>query len=141
MVLMKSHLLRRFCHTTGVVVLTGMTVSTAMAPVPILPGDIGSPFELPTTGTFRATITAYTSSFEETDEDPWITASGREPESGMVACPRRFAFGTKLRIGERVYECADRLHPRYDTRFDIWMETKEDARAFGRRRLRVEVLE
>lgn len=139
MVLMKSRLLRRLCHTTGVVVLTGMTASTVVAPVPILPGDLGSAFE-PMSGTFRATITAYTSSFEETDEDPWITASGREPESGLVACPRRFAFGTKLKIGGRVYECADRLHPRYDQRFDIWMETKEDARAFGRRRLRVEVL-
>lgn len=89
---------------------------------------------------FVAVITAYSSSPDETWGDPFITASGRRVAEGVVACPRRLPFGTKVRIGARTYTCWDRLHPKYDDRFDIWKPSKEDALQFGRRRLLVEVM-
>jgi 3D (Asp-Asp-Asp) domain-containing protein len=90
---------------------------------------------------FRATVTAYSSSPDETWGDGFITASGRRVFEGLVACPRQFAFGTQFRIAGRIYACFDRLHRKYDHRFDIWMTSKELARAFGKRRLVVEVVQ
>ena len=89
---------------------------------------------------FLADITAYSSSPDETWGDPFLTASGRPVADGVVACPRRLPFGTRVRIGKRTYTCWDRLHPKYDDRFDIWKPSKEDALQFGRQRLIVVVL-
>ena len=89
---------------------------------------------------FRAEVTAYSSSPDETWGDPFITASGREVFDGLVACPRRFPFGTRFRIGSRIYACWDRLHERYDHRFDIWKPSKQEALQFGRRMLLIEAL-
>lgn len=90
---------------------------------------------------FHATVTAYSSSPDETWGDPFITASGRRVFDGLVACPRALPFGTQVRIGDRTYHCYDRLHRKYDDRFDIWMSSKNAALAFGKRTLVVEVIE
>ena len=89
---------------------------------------------------FTAEVTAYSSSPDETWGDPLITASGREVHDGVLACPRRFPFGTQFRIGSRVYTCWDRLHERFDHRFDIWKPSKDEALRFGRQVLEVEAL-
>ncbi len=89
---------------------------------------------------FEAEVTAYSSSPDETWGDPLITASGREVHDGLVACPRRFPFGTQFRIGSRIYTCWDRLHPRFDHRFDIWKPSKQEALQFGKQVLVVEAL-
>lgn len=131
--------MRTFISAVVLLALTGfVSTPSAIAPEPpaaVKSGDI----ELPATA-FRAVVTAYSSSPDETWGDPFVTASGRRVSPGVVACPRQYTFGTRFRIGRRVYTCWDRLHPKYDTRFDIWMDSKEAALAFGRRRLRVEVL-
>lgn len=90
---------------------------------------------------YRATVTAYSSSPDETWGDPFVTASGRRVFDGLVACPRALPFGTQVRIGERTYHCYDRLHRKYDDRFDIWMSSKNAALEFGKRTLLVEVVE
>jgi 3D (Asp-Asp-Asp) domain-containing protein len=88
----------------------------------------------------HADVTAYSSSPDETWGDPFLTASGRPVGEGVVACPRRLPFGTRVQIGPRVYTCWDRLHPKYDDRFDIWKASKEEALEFGRRRVIVQIL-
>lgn len=88
----------------------------------------------------RATVTAYTSSVDETDDTPFITASGAQTRSGIVACPRQYEFGTRVSIGGQEYVCEDRLHQRFDDRFDIWMETKAAAFEFGKQRVDVVIL-
>ena|SRR5438552_1847119 len=90
---------------------------------------------------FRAIVTAYTSSINETDSDPHTTASGERTGIGTVACPHRIRFGAKVRIDGHIYECRDRLNRRMDHRFDIWMPTKAQAKKFGRRTLMVEIVE
>jgi 3D (Asp-Asp-Asp) domain-containing protein len=89
---------------------------------------------------FKAEVTAYSSSSDETSGDPFITASGREVYDGLAACPRKFPFGTRVRIGSRIYTCWDRTHPRFDHRFDIWKPSKEEALRFGKHVLVVEAL-
>lgn len=101
--------------------------------------DIALP-EMERSTRFTAEVTAYSSSPDETWGDPLITASGREVHDGVIACPRRFPFGTQFRIGSRVYTCWDRLHERFDHRFDIWKPSKDEALRFGRQVLEVEAL-
>ena len=125
--------------TTGIaltlVFVVGLSGSVLVSP-PAPLGDIV--LKEPTR--FRAEVTAYSSSPDETWGDPFITASGRRVADGIVACPRRYPFGTQFRIGPEVYTCWDRLHPRFDHRFDIWKPSKEEALTFGLRRIEVEVL-
>ena len=80
-----------------------------------------------------ATVTGYTSSVDETDDTPFLTASGETTRHGIVACPSRFEFGTVIEIEGTRYECKDRMNKRYrdQNRFDIWFETKTEARNWG----------
>ena len=86
-----------------------------------------------------ATITAYTSLVELTDDSPFITASGTTTRKGIIACPRKYSFGTKVIIQEEIYDCQDRLSLKYDDRFDIWFPTKRLADEWGIRKLQVYV--
>jgi 3D (Asp-Asp-Asp) domain-containing protein len=79
----------------------------------------------------QVTVTAYTSPRNA------VTASGAPAADGVVACPRRYRFGTRFKINGKIYVCQDRPNGKYDNRFDIWKPTKIAARAFGKQRLAV----
>jgi len=117
----------------------GVLASTIVLTWPPHGGDIALP-EAGSARSFTAEVTAYSSSPDETWGDPFITASGREVFEGLVACPRRFPFGTRFRIDSRIYTCWDRLHTRFDHRFDIWKSSKAEALQFGRQVLVIEAL-
>lgn len=87
-----------------------------------------------------AEITAYSSSADETDDEPEINASGTRPSHGSLACPRYYVLGTEFLINGKRYTCDDRMSTRFPDRFDIWMESKDEAIEFGVRTLPVEVL-
>lgn len=90
--------------------------------------------------TYTVDATAYTSSVEETDSDPFITADGSTTRDGIIAA-NFLPFGTKVRIpeafGDKVFEVHDRMNSKYDNRskyrprIDVWMEKKKDMREFG----------
>lgn len=88
-------------------------------------------------------MTAYTSSVEECDSTPFITADGSHTRWGIVAS-NFLPFGTKIRIpdyfGDQVFEVHDRMNKRFSNRVDVWMQTKKEAFQFGKRTLRIEVL-
>lgn len=85
----------------------------------------------------KVDITAYTSSVEECDSDPFITADGSHTRDGIIAT-NFLPFGTKVRIptlfGDRIFEVHDRMNSRYWYRFDIWMSDKKEMRQFGLKR-------
>ena len=90
-------------------------------------------------------LTAYTSSPDETDDTPFITASGKHVEDGIIA-NNMLPFGTKIRIpslyGGKVFTVQDRLHPRKGFyQIDIWMTGKAKAFEFGTRVADIEILE
>lgn len=87
-----------------------------------------------------ATITAYSSSVDETDDTPEVMASGRKVYAGAVACPQRLSFGTKVNIEGQQYTCEDRMAPKYGERFDIWQPSKQAAITYGVHRAAVEVV-
>lgn len=87
--------------------------------------------------------TAYSSTPDQTDDTPFITASGTRVRWGVVAA-NFLPLGTQIRLpdyyGEQIFVVEDRMNDRYDYRLDIWMETREQAKQWGIKRVRVEVL-
>ena len=119
------------------------------APVRVLRNEIDEPIIMeitsPTIRTYSISVTAYTSTIEECDSDPFITADGSTVRDGIIAA-NFLPFGTKVRFpslfGNRIFEVRDRMNPRYHLRADIWMTQKKDARQFGlHRNVVVEVIE
>lgn len=87
-------------------------------------------------------VTAYSSEPWQTDDTPFITASGTHVRDGIVAA-NFLPIGTQVRIpeiyGDKVFVVEDRMNPRYYYHMDIWMAQTPDAKAFGRRHLKVEI--
>lgn len=99
--------------------------------------------ELPRGRVVEIIVTAYSSSPDETDDTPYLTASGTEARDGVVA-NNCWSFGTEVQIpeifGDKIFVVEDRKHSRYDCDWiDVWHPSKEEAEEFGIAR-RVEVL-
>lgn len=88
-------------------------------------------------------VTGYSSSPEETDDNPFITASGKYVRQGIVAA-NFLPIGTKIRFPERfgnqVFVVEDRMNKRFYDKVDIWFDTKEEAKNFGVQSLKIEIL-
>jgi len=91
----------------------------------------------------KVLITAYSSSIDETDNTPLITASGNYVRPG-VAAANFLAFGTKVRLpkifGNQIFIVEDRLHEKNNDRVDIWFPSKEEALRFGSQISEMEIL-
>lgn len=89
-------------------------------------------------------LTAYSSTPDQTDDDPFVGASGKRVYDGMVAV-NGLPFGTKIKIpslyGEKVFTVDDRMNARYGSnRLDIWMNSsRKTVNAFGVKRAVVEI--
>lgn len=93
----------------------------------------------------KVIITAYSSTEDQTDDTPFITASGKEVADGIVA-NNLLPFGTKIRIpeiyGDKIFVVEDRMNKRKsDYHFDIWFPTYMQAKNFGAKTAEIEVLE
>lgn len=86
-----------------------------------------------------ATVTAY-SKTETCPDRRCITASGTFATPGTtVACPRSIKLRTKVEIDGHVYTCLDRTAVKFDGRFDIFMNSYQDAVDFGKQQLTVKI--
>jgi len=88
-------------------------------------------------------VTAYTSEIWQTDSSPFTTANGSIVHDGVIAC-NFLRHGTKVRFpdyfGDKIFEVKDRMNSRYYYKADIWMDDKAEAKIFGRRTLKMEIL-
>lgn len=93
-------------------------------------------------GQFTINASAYTAAADECGKSDGITASGlMVKENETIACPKEFPLGTKIKIeGMGVYICQDRGGAIKGNHIDIYMETKTEAFAFGRRNLLAQVV-
>jgi 3D (Asp-Asp-Asp) domain-containing protein len=93
-------------------------------------------------GKFIVNASAYTAAADECGKSDGITASGKKvKENETLACPKSFPFGTKVNIeGYGTYICQDRGGAIKGNKVDIYMETKAQAFAFGRRNLVAEIV-
>jgi 3D (Asp-Asp-Asp) domain-containing protein len=90
-------------------------------------------------------ITAYSSTVSQTDDTPFITASGSYVRDGIVA-NNLLPFGTKIRIpdiyGDKIFVVEDRMNRKKGYyHFDIWLADYGQAMNFGAKRTTIEVLE
>ncbi len=92
---------------------------------------------------FTINASAYTAAADECGKSDGITASGlKVQEKRTLACPPAFPFGAKVQIeGIGTLVCEDRGGAIKGNHFDIYVETKKEAFAFGRRNLLAEVVE
>ena len=99
----------------------------------------------PSIETRKITVTAYSSTPDQTDDSPFITASGAWVYDGIVAS-NFLPFGTKVRFPElfrdKIFTVDDKMHNRFtDTRVDIWFPDRESAKEFGIKETIMEILE
>lgn len=97
-------------------------------------------------------LTGYSSTIDQTNHQPFITASGARVEDGVVAT-NILEFGTKITIpehfGDKVFVVKDRMakeytkpdNSSYDGYIDIWFPSRQAAEKFGRVRSRVNIIE
>ncbi len=95
--------------------------------------------------TIKVVITAYSSTPDQTDDTPFITASGKHVRAGIIA-NNMLSLGTKVRIpklyGDQIFVVEDRMNKKKsDYHIDIWMPTKPMAVNFGVKTTEIEVLE
>lgn len=92
---------------------------------------------------FVVNASAYTAAADECGKSNGVTASGlKVTEKRTLACPASFPFGAKISIeGMGEFRCEDRGGAIKGNKIDIYMETKQEAFAFGRRNLLAEVIE
>jgi 3D (Asp-Asp-Asp) domain-containing protein len=89
-------------------------------------------------------VTAYSSTPEETDETPFITAAGTWVKDGIVA-NNMYSFGTKIKLpeiyGDKVFIVEDRMNSKKGSyHVDVWFPSKESALAFGTKITEMSVL-
>jgi len=92
-----------------------------------------------------AILTAYTLSADETDTLPATGAYNDDLRAlrakGIKVCAsNRYPRGARLKIGEIECEVYDRMAKKYSDRIDLLMDTKEEAKNWGIKRLPVKLI-
>jgi len=89
------------------------------------------------------TVTAYSSTPDQTSGDPFITASGNRVHNGVIAA-NFLPIGTKVRFpehfGNKIFIVEDRMHQRYWQKADIWMPSRDEAKTWGVKYTQIEIL-
>ena len=93
----------------------------------------------------KVMVTAYSSTPDQTDDTPEITASGKHVEDGIIAI-NGLKFGTKVRIpklfGDKIFVVQDRMNARKGNyHVDIWMTSRKEAVNFGAKITDIEIVE
>ena len=89
----------------------------------------------------RVLSVAYSSTIGQTDDSPFITASGRRVGNGTLAA-NFLPIGARVRIGQQIYTVWDRMNSRYDNKYivDIWHPSRMAATQYGARMVEMEVV-
>jgi len=102
---------------------------------------MNEPLPLKTT---KVVLTGYSSTPDQTDSTPFITASNSHVHDGVVAA-NFLTFGTKVKIptvfGDKIFTVEDRMARKHDDKIDIWFSEKYLAKNFGVKEADVVILE
>ena len=92
--------------------------------------------------TMYVTVTAYSSTKDQTDGNPYLTAIGTPVRDGIVAA-NFLPIGTVIRFpdkfGEKIFVVEDRMHEKYGLQVDIWISEQDEAKKFGIQYLKMEI--
>lgn len=90
----------------------------------------------------KVTVSAYSSTKDQTDKTPYLTAYNTEVRDGIVAA-NFLPVGTVVRFpqrfGDKLFVVEDRMDERFGLQVDIWMSKYDDAKKFGIQYLEMEV--
>lgn len=93
--------------------------------------------------TFHVPSTAYSSTKDQTDNTPFITAMGTHVRDGVVAA-NFLPLGTIFKIpeifGDKVFVVEDRMNKRYPYRIDLWFPSREEANQWGLKKIKIEIV-
>jgi len=85
-------------------------------------------------------VTAYSSTVDQCDSTPFITANGTHVHDGTIAA-NFLKFGTKVKFpslyGDKIFTVEDRM--KSDYKVDIWFPTRQEALNFGAKRVEIEI--
>lgn len=88
--------------------------------------------------------TAYSSTPDQTDDSPFITAWNTRVRDGIVAA-NFLPFGTKVKIpeiyGDKIFVVEDRMNRRHWHVIDLWFPDRASALEFGVKRVKIQILE
>ena len=89
-------------------------------------------------------VTAYSSTPDQTDSSPFITANGTYVRDGIIAA-NFLPFGAKVKFpeysGDKIFTVEDRMAKKNSHKIDIWMISRNAAMNFGVKRLAYEIVE
>ncbi|HZZ99784.1 MAG TPA: hypothetical protein VFK07_03735 [Candidatus Paceibacterota bacterium] len=93
--------------------------------------------------TMTVLVTAYSSTPDQTDSSPFITADGSYVHDGIVAA-NFLPFGTVIKIpeifGDKIFVVEDRMNKRFSDRVDVWFPNRNLAKQFGAQKLTIEIV-
>lgn len=120
--------------------------STVVKPTPVAkpaPATTADTGTYKVVGTRQLYVTAYSSTPDQTDSSPFITASNTRVRDGIIAA-NFLPFGTKVRFPSlypnKIFVVEDRMHKRFSERADIWFPTRQEALIFGNKYTQLEIL-
>ncbi len=111
---------KRFAVVVGIIFIVGLAVASFF-----IPSNYSYVSQVEAHELSYEVVTAYVTGYNlvpsQTDSTPCIGASGKNlcGRRDTMACPRAYAFGTAVEVDGRIYSCEDRLHKKYDDRFDV----------------------
>ena len=89
----------------------------------------------------RVLATAYSSTVDQCDSSPFITANGTHVHDGTLAA-NFLKFGTKVKFpslyGDKIFIVEDRMKSNY--KVDLWFPTRQEAKNFGAKWVEMEIL-
>jgi 3D (Asp-Asp-Asp) domain-containing protein len=92
---------------------------------------------------YVVSATGYSSTPDQTDSSPFITANGSHVHDGTIAA-NFLPFGTKVMIpeyfGDKVFIVEDRMNARYTNRVDIWYPDRDSAMQWGLRTIKIQIV-
>ncbi len=93
--------------------------------------------------TYTIVASAYSSTPDQTDDTPFITAWNTRVRDGIIAA-NFLPFGTQIKIpelyGDKIFVVEDRMNKRYWHRIDIWFPERQMAKEFGIKKIKIEVV-
>jgi len=93
--------------------------------------------------TYVVMASAYSSTPDQTDSTPFITAWGTQVRDGIIAA-NFLPFGTLVKMpdlyGDKIFVVEDRMNRRYTYKIDVWFPERAQAMEFGNKRVKIEVV-
>ena len=86
---------------------------------------------------------AYSSTPDQTDSTPFITAWGTQVRDGIIAA-NFLPFGTMVKMpelyGDKIFVVEDRMNKRYTYKIDVWFPERVQAMEFGNKKVKIEIV-